>query len=77
MKLSIVIVNYNTQKLSMACLKSIDKYPLNRQFEVIFVDNASVDNSLKKVRRFKPKNFKLKIIIQTFCGLSDFDQKRF
>lgn len=69
--LSIVIVNYNTADITVNCLKSIflDK---NLQFnlsqtdstpkvptEIIIVDNASTDDSLKKIKHLK---FPLKII---------------
>lgn len=47
MKLSIIIVNFNTQKLLEDCLTSIKKYLKGLDYEVIVVDNAS-DNFLEK-----------------------------
>lgn len=41
MKLSIVIINYNTQKLTEACLRSIKAHLDVKDYEVIVIDNAS------------------------------------
>jgi GT2 family glycosyltransferase len=49
--LSIIIVNYNVKKLLEACLHSVQKAIVNIEAEVIVVDNASSDNS---VRHLKP-----------------------
>lgn len=62
MKLSIIIVNYNTAKITADCLRSIDKFSPKFKFEVILVDNASTDESIKKFKSLKFKNFKLKLI---------------
>lgn len=43
MRLSIVIVNWNTSELLDACLRSIRNFPPNGDYEVIVVDNASDD----------------------------------
>lgn len=45
MKLSIIIVNYNTKHFLHDCLKSIEKSAKPNTFEVIVVDNASMDGS--------------------------------
>lgn len=52
MKLSIIIVNYNTQKLLENCLNSVKKYLSIQDYEVIVVDNNSKSfsrASLKKI----------------------------
>lgn len=59
MKLSIIIVSYNTKKLTLSCLESLDKYPYSGKFEVIIVDNNSTDGSQSAVAKYKPKNYKL------------------
>ena len=59
MKLSILIVNYNTKDLTSRCIESI--YSTFRgDFEIIVVDNNSVDNSVK----FLKENFPEVIIIE-------------
>lgn len=45
MDVSIVIVNYNTLKITQDCINSIFEYSSNIEFEVILVDNASEDGS--------------------------------
>lgn len=55
-KLSIIIVNFNTYQFLDKCLKSISesKIPGN-DFEVIVVDNASKDNSPVLIKKNYPK----------------------
>ena len=50
MKLSIVIVNWNTADLLLKCLASIYQNSPSFSFEVIVVDNASSDDSSKRVK---------------------------
>jgi GT2 family glycosyltransferase len=53
MLLSIIIVNYNTKTLTLACLKSIfDFLGASIPFEVIVVDNGSRDGSQEAIRAF-------------------------
>jgi GT2 family glycosyltransferase len=58
---SIIIVNFNGQRFLNECLSTVlgTKYP---NFEVIFVDNASMDRSLEFVNKVFAKNKCLKII---------------
>lgn len=55
-ELSIVIVNYNTAKLVLDCITSIEKSKPKTSYEVMVVDNGSKD-----VNTFSlpPKNFRL------------------
>lgn len=53
MKLSIIIVSYNTSELTLSCVRSIYKYAPDFSFEVIVVDNGSTDDTLKKLRKLK------------------------
>lgn len=50
MKLSIVIVSWNTKDLLEACLRSVYTYPLDQPFEVWVVDNHSQDDTVTMVR---------------------------
>ncbi len=55
MKLSIVIVSWNTKDLLEACLHSVYQYPLEQPFEVWVVDNHSKDDSVSMVRAKFPQ----------------------
>ncbi len=43
MELSIIIVNYNTFKLTKKCIESVYQYTEGIDFEIILVDNASIE----------------------------------
>lgn len=62
--LSIIIVSFNTKKITYQCLinliKNFKKYPLN--YEVIVVDNASVDESVLMIEQLRKKWNRLKLI---------------
>lgn len=45
MEVSIIIVNYNTQQLTCACIDSIIAQITGIDYEIILVDNASTDGS--------------------------------
>ena len=45
MNVSIVIVNYNTLKLTKACIDSVIEKTSGLEYEIILVDNASSDGS--------------------------------
>lgn len=47
--LSIVIVNYNGGQLVLDCLRSILRHPPETDFEIVVVDNASIDESAKRI----------------------------
>lgn len=55
MELSIIIVSFNTRKLLRDCLRSIYKYTDNLKFEVIVVDNNSLDGSADLVAQRFPQ----------------------
>ncbi|KOS66618.1 glycosyl transferase family 2 [Lysinibacillus contaminans] len=54
MDLSIVIVNYNTKKLTIDCIQSVLNSKLNFQYEIFVVDNASSDGSVEKIKKIFP-----------------------
>ena len=54
MKLSIIIVNWNSKKLLSQCLASIEAYPPSCEFEVVVWDNNSSDDSMIKARESHP-----------------------
>ena len=45
MDVSIIIVNYNTKKLTSDCITSIVEKTQGISYEIILVDNASIDGS--------------------------------
>jgi GT2 family glycosyltransferase len=49
MKLSIIIVSWNTKDLLRSCLESINQYPPGHPYEVFVVDNVSTDGSIEMV----------------------------
>ncbi len=53
--LSIIIVSYNTSQLTIDCLRSVfaDKGLSDIPFEVIVIDNASTDDSVKLLKKLK------------------------
>jgi len=53
-KLSIIIVNYNAEKLLEECLKSIYEETKRISFEICVVDNKSTDVSTRIVREKFP-----------------------
>ena len=60
--LSIIIVNYNTSRLVLECVKSIEKFPPSCEYEVIIVDNNSLEEEKKLLEKsglkviFSPSN---------------------
>lgn len=57
MKVSIIILNYNTFALTGNCIRSVIKYTNNTDYEIILVDNASTecdaDNFLQEFPNIK------------------------
>ena len=49
-KISVIIVNWNVKPLLERCLDSIFDYFQKIDYEVIVVDNCSLDNSVKYLK---------------------------
>lgn len=58
MDLSVVIVNYGTFELTKNTINSILNYSYPFSIEIIVVDNASVDDSLSKLKEYFKDNVK-------------------
>lgn len=50
MDLSIVIVSFNTRELTVECIRSIRKNTKDIDYEIVVIDNASTDNSVKALK---------------------------
>lgn len=65
MQLSIIIVSFNTREITLKCLKAVkknfDKYPL--AYEVIVVDNGSIDGSSVMLKTLEKEWKNLKVIL--------------
>jgi len=55
MKLSIIIVNYNTKKLLADCINSIEKSVQKLKYEIVVVDNNSTDGSVELLKSQFPR----------------------
>lgn len=65
MKLSIIIISYNTSSLTKKCLDSLTQTLIIQNFtdcEIIIVDNYSSDNSVGMLQTYKSKSKKIPII---------------
>lgn len=62
-KLSILIVNWNTRDLVLVCLESILKNPPARPFEIVVVDNGSADGSAAALKERFGGRPNVKIIV--------------
>lgn len=62
MKLSIVVLNYNTKELTKKCLLSLSKVLGETNFEIIVIDNASSDGSVEFFRKLQIKGLRFDLI---------------
>jgi GT2 family glycosyltransferase len=54
-KVSILTINYNGEGITIDCLKSLEKQTFN-DFEIIIVDNASIDDSINSITNYLKKS---------------------
>ena len=59
MDISIIIVNYNSDKLLFNCINSIINNIVNIDYEIVVVDNKSSDNSLNLCKSICDKRLKI------------------
>jgi hypothetical protein len=55
MDVSVIIVNYNTKDLTSDCVRSILKFTKDISYEIIIVDNASIDGSQNLIKNTFPE----------------------
>jgi len=65
LQLSVIIISYNTQQLTLNCIDSIINSIKNIVCEIIIIDNASKDKTIDEIQKLKVKNqnYKLKVKI--------------
>lgn len=53
--LSIIIVTWNSEEFIKSCLESIFNSQVSTDFEVVVIDNASQDGTVKTIQEFFPQ----------------------
>jgi GT2 family glycosyltransferase len=61
-ELSIIIVNYNTFSLTAACIASVYQHTRDLNFEIVVVDNCSVDEDASQFKALFPQ---IKLIVNS------------
>lgn len=61
-KIGVVLVNYNGKKYNNKCIESILRSTIRDQLQIIVVDNASTDTSLKELGEYWEENKQIQII---------------
>src|SRR3989344_5123947 len=59
--LSIIIINYNTRELTLACLDSIVRSKPKVRYEIIIVDNGSSDDSVQQLKKLTSGHWPLTV----------------
>jgi len=59
--LSVIVLNYNTKDVTLNCLNSLIKVKDELNFEVLLVDNGSIDGSIEEVEKLIEKTVKPEI----------------
>ncbi len=55
-ELTIIIISFNTKKITSDCLESILKSKISCSYELILIDNDSKDGSIEMLRSYKAKH---------------------
>ena len=75
-ELSILMVNWNTRDMTLACLRSVFAETRDTSFELILVDNGSADGSAEAITAEFPQ---VKVIAESenhgFAKANKFQQK--
>ena len=65
--LSIIIPVYNEEKNISHIFKRIIPIISKYQYELIFVNDGSSDNTVLEIKQFTPKNRRIKLIMTSYC----------
>lgn len=63
MRLSVIIVNYNTGKILKDCVDSVFRFEDPGNFEIVIIDNKSDDDSQKVISGLSDKHKNIKFIL--------------
>lgn len=69
-QVGIIVPVYNTEKYLLKCYNSIVNSAQNLDFEIIFVNDGSTDDSLSLLNEFAKNDDRIKVISQANQGLS-------
>lgn len=61
-EVSIIILNYNTKETTANCVKSLISHTKSVRFEIILIDNASVDGSFEYLSKQFAQNSKIELV---------------
>lgn len=75
-KISFVVIGYNIQNYIEKCIKSILAQSLN-DFEIVFVDDGSLDETLNKVISLQNTDDRIKVIHQKNSGANSARKRGF
>lgn len=64
MGITIVIVNYNDKEHTDTCIRTILRFPIQMDFHIVVVDNASIDGSVEYLRERWEESHKVSFIVQ-------------
>lgn len=67
MKVSVIISTYNEKDSILECLGSLENQSL-KDFEVIVVDDGSIDNTLSLLNNYKSTSYKFSYYVQNHLG---------
>ncbi|MHB1177194.1 MAG: glycosyltransferase family 2 protein [Daejeonella sp.] len=57
-KISVITVNYNQPKVTLEFLRSVQKYTMHKNFEIIVIDNGSmIDSTIELATEFPDVNY--------------------
>lgn len=70
LKLSIIMPIYNTEPWLARCLDSLTGQTLKDNFEIIYIDDKSPDNSLKLLREHKKKDNRIRVVVREKTAVS-------
>lgn len=69
--ISVIVPVYNVEKYLIQCIEPLIRQEFDKDYEIIFINDGSTDNSELVLKYFAQKSNKIKIITQENKGLSE------